>query len=410
LELKVIAASLQDRRAWKLASKYLENKDIGPETQKVLKVIGDYYERDESAKIADREIIRERILAGIPEHQEKHRDIFKAYLDRVPDGVSVENISEYIVGVQQNRIEAELHQALLARKDKSHLSGLMEKWRSVQDGISDLDTIEKEIYTGWDVELLVQTHHSPRNLIRLLPVTLDKLTGGGAMPGDHILVFAFTEVGKSLFCINLVFGFLKQGLRVLYIENEEPIARTQMRVINRITGKTKKEIIENYGNLQPILDKAGYKNFTIAGLSPGSFDEIKEITEEIDPHVVIFNQLGNLDTGVKRDGPTIQLLSASQNARNLAKKEARVVISVAQASDDAYGRAGLRKNDVQWSNVDLPGTLDLQVGIGCTEEMEQMGTRRITLCKDKLGGNSGEYFDCRFIKEISKVEELGQPA
>lgn len=403
LEPQIISACMMDRGCFNLVEKYIENKDIGPETQKILGIIRGYYERDPTAQACDRELVETSIFAGIPEHLDKHKEIFRAYLARVPREVSVPNLSQYIIELKQDRIAHELHQALLSKSDRQRIDRLIDKWRELRSFTPD-DKAGAEVYTGWDVGDLVGTHFDPKNLIRLLPKALNDRCDGGAKPGHHIYVFALTEMGKTLFVVNLVYGFLKQNLRVLVIGNEEPIADWNMRLVNRMTGMTKNEVKSDPDRATSILSTTKYSNFTIAGMSPGRFSDVRDLCAELDPHVVVLDQLGNMDMGAT-DGKTVQLLKAATEARQLGKSESRLIVSVGQASDDAYNRPILRRNDIQWSNVDVPGQLDLQIGIGANEEMEQQGLRRISLPKNKLGGKH-DWFDVRFIPEYSRVEEL----
>lgn len=401
MELKILSAAMMDKGCYNLINKYIEAKDVGPETWKILKVIGEYYERDPTARSADRELVEDSTRRSIPDHNDKARDVIKEVFGRIPKEVSVDNLSEYIISTKRERVQSELHQSLLARKPARELSALMEKWREFEQ--LQLNDVSEEVYTGWSVKDLVSKHFEPGRLIKLLPGTLNRRTDGGAKPGHHILVFAPTELGKTLFCVNFCYGFIRQGLKVLYIGNEDPIAEIQMRLVNRITSLTKDEVRKGAETIDDALTKANYGNFTIAGLAPGTFSAIKDITSELDPHVVILDQLGNIEMGI--DNPTQSFLAAAKAARALGKSEQRLVCSVAQASDSAYGRAILRKNDIQWSNVDVPGQLDLQLGLGSTEEMESAGLLRVAMCKNKLSGDGG-WFDVRKVKEYSRIEDL----
>lgn len=401
MELKILAAAMMDKGCYNLIHKYIEAKDVGPETWKILNVIGEYYERDPNARSADRELVEDSTRRSIPDHNSKARDIIKEVFGRIPKEASVDNLSEYIISTKRERVQSELHQSLLARKPARELAALMEKWREFDR--LPVDDISEEVYTGWSVKDLVSKHFEPGRLIKLLPATLNRRTDGGAKPGHHIFVFAPTELGKTLFCINLCYGFLKQGLRVLYVGNEDPIAEIQMRLVNRITSLKKDEVRLRAETLDDDLAKANYGNFTIAGFAPGNFDLIKKYTRELDPHVVILDQLGNFYMGI--ENPTQSFLAAAKAARALGKGEQRLIVSVGQASDGAYGRAILRKNDIQWSNVDVPGQLDLQLGLGSTEEMESAGLLRVAMCKNKLSGDGG-WFDVRKVKEYSRIEDL----
>ena len=402
-ELKILSASMMDRGCFSLVDKYIENKELTPEGQKLLGVIRDFYTRDPSAQSCDREIVTELAVQSIPDHMQKPREAIRMTIERIPPEVSVENLSSYILAVKREQIESDLHAALLSRAEPKKISDLMDKWREIENDNLELEEEDTEIYTGWDIEDLVKDHFLPSNLIRILPTKLNEKFDGGAKPSHHILIYAPTEMGKSAFCINMTYGFLRQNLRVLYIGNEDPVADLDMRLVNRITGMKKSEVREDPKKAKELASKVPYAtNFTIAGLGPGNFLQIKELTAEYDPHVVILDQLGNLDMKVGNDSPTLQLMNAAKAARALGKTEHRLMVSVAQASDDAYGRLNLRKNDVQWSNVDLPGQLDLMLGIGGTEEMEAGGSRRISIPKNKLSGDH-EPLDVELVKDYSLI-------
>jgi len=403
-ELKIISASMMDKGCFSLVDKYIENKELSPEGQKIVSIIREFYTRDPQAKACDRELVKELVIKSIPEHMEKPRQALELTLERIPEEVSAENLSAYIIAVKREQVEHELQLGLLAKKPAKEIAGVMDKWRELESDAFVLEEEEREVYTGWDVEDLVKEHFDQSNLIKLLPRKLNDKVDGGAKPGHHILIFAPTEMGKSAFCINLSYGFLKQRLRVLYVGNEDPIADLDMRLVNRITKMNKHEVRGAPAVAKEKIQGTPYDLFTIAGLSPGNFMQIKELTSDIDPHVVILDQLSNLDMRMS-DSPTLQLMKASKEARQLGKSEARLVVSVAQASDDAYGRLNLRRNDVQWSNVDLPGQIDLMLGIGGTEEMENAGTRRISFPKNKLSGDH-EPLDVLLIKEHSEIKEF----
>lgn len=239
--------------------------------------------------------------------------------------------------------------------------------------------------TGVSVEDLIEQKFNPENLIKIYPKTLNERLDGGAQPGHHILIFAPTEMGKTLVAINMVAGFLHQKLPVLYVGNEDPASDILLRLGTRLSGLNKYEIRDNPRKAQELIDQRSAGLFTIAPLAPGTFSEISTLVRKYQPKVVILDQLRNID--VKSENRTQALERAATEARNLAKRFGVVVISIAQAGDSASGKAALNRGDVDSSNVGIPGQCDVMIGVGATEEMERNNVRMFSFPKNKLSGN-----------------------
>jgi hypothetical protein len=214
-------------------------------------------------------------------------------------------------------------------------------------------------------------------------------------------------MGKTLVLINMVAGFTKQGLRTLYVGNEDPVADLQMRYINRITGRTKDQVLSDPTGTQAILEKRNYQNVIFAPLAPGTFPKIRRLVEKYKPHVVVLDQLRNLD--VDSENRTQALEKAATEARNLAKGMGVLVVSVSQASDSASGKRILTRGDVDSSNVGIPGQADVMIGIGATEEDEQHNRRTFSFPKNKISGKHGGIM-VEIIPQLSMVKEQEKPA
>ena len=160
-------------------------------------------------------------------------------------------------------------------------------------------------------------------------------------------------------------------------------------------------IEQNAERAQECIDKQGWNNLIIKGLAPGTFPQIRCLIEDNKPHVLIIDQLRNID--VKSENRTTALERAATEARNIAKG-GLLVISLTQAGDSAKGKLVLTRGDVDSSNVGIPGNTDIMIGIGADEEMERQGLRCISLPKNK--GGSHTPFNVQFNTAISKVEEL----
>ncbi len=114
--------------------------------------------------------------------------------------------------------------------------------------------------------------------------------------------------------------------------------------------------------------------------------------------------MSNLDVSVsKSESKTGSLEVAAKSARRLAKRNRLLVVSVTQAADSATGRVVLGRGDVHNSNVGIPGQVDLMLGVGADEQMEQRGLRELTLVKNKISG-CRDHFTVKVNPILSRVE------
>jgi len=64
---------------------------------------------------------------------------------------------------------------------------------------------------------------------------LDRVLGGGVMPGSVVLIGGDPGVGKSTVSLQVCDQLTRQGVRVLYVSGEESVTQTKLRA-KRITG------------------------------------------------------------------------------------------------------------------------------------------------------------------------------
>lgn len=382
MELKILQALIQGREFWEEAKDLLieHEKDFSPETHYLIGKVGEFYSSDPSAKQVDREILCSQVEREFPsaKHSERIINVIKA----LPAEVSGVNVLKELTALKKSNLSLDLIGLLSGGKvDEARAKELMEQYLSLSDLSSQV--VEEE-FQAVQVKDLVDKSFNKGNLIQLWPKALNDACDGGAKPGHHILVFAPTEMGKTLFVINLVAGFISQGLKVLYIGNEDPAADIYMRFITRMVGRNKYEVIEHPDKAQKVLEEKNYGLFTLVPLAPGNFNQINKLVEKHEAKVVILDQLRNLD--VRSEGRTQQLEKAATEARNLAKSRSVLVVSVTQAGDSASGKRVLSRGDVDSSNVGIPGQVDLMIGLGASAEEEQRNVRVMSFPKNKLSG------------------------
>lgn len=385
MEQKILSALLQSRDAWERLSGILSpTTELSPEGGLIYGLIEEFYDSDKEAKRCDHEILAQRALRNIGSNKIAEL-VANSITDLARVDVSAINVVDEVIQVKRSALGNKIASALSSGRTKP--TELMHEYIDLEDRVR-LDkggTGDSETFRGIKASELAQTSFAKEGLVQLYPLVLNKHIDGGLRGGHHVLVFAPTEMGKSLFVINACYGFLKQGIKTLYVENEDASSDTLMRMMTRLTGKTKYEILADPLEADNLLAKRNWDLFILASLSPGTFSRVRQLLEEYNPGVVVFNQLRNFDVGI--DQRTQALERAATEARNIAKRFNIPVISVTQAADSASGKTILSRGDVDGSNVGIPGQIDLMVGIGATSEMEQGNWRVLSFAKNKLSGN-----------------------
>jgi KaiC/GvpD/RAD55 family RecA-like ATPase len=387
-ERNLIGSLLKSRSAYDKVADHIAEDDLTEAGNMLVKHITGYYDRDHEAKSVDPELL----LAGIcrelpnPKHHAMFREIVEGCIEA---DVSAENVVADYLAVKREKVGNQLATALAAGKPGEQVRPLLERY----DELLQLDALEegdeKRVLAGASVAELVAARNRTGGLIRMFPRTLNERLDGGLLRGHHVVVFARPEVGKTTFLVNSIYGFLKQGLRVLYVGNEDPIEDVVMRVVCRLSDMTRHEVLDAPDEADAKAREGGYERLVLASLAPGSPREIEALVKDHKPDVLMVDQLRNLLVG--EENFTRQLERSAQAVRAIGKRNDCLVISVTQAGDSASGKSILDMGDVDSSNTGIPAQADVMVGIGMSREDELMNRRVISLPKNKAGGNHDSF-------------------
>lgn len=393
MEAAILASAVKDREAFDellIASIDNDLTDLG---KIVWKEIKEYYGADPKATCVTDDVL----YSALGRKYEKHVEKIKDFLSSAP-AVSPANVVKEVFELKLEATRHKMSQALVAGKDDDYLK-LREDYDRLKRGEMEVEGTASEVVVSKSLDSILATH-STANKIKLLPKALNVATDGGAIKGNHIVVFAPTEMGKSLFCLNMAYGFLKQGLRVMYGCNEDPQDTMLLRLFYRLAGMTKAEIELNPAQAEKNAIASGYNNLIYVDLQPGTELEIRDLVEEYQPDVLMVDQIRNLD--MKESNKVISLEKAAVMMRNIGKSTPLLAVSITQAADSATGKVMLDRGDIDFSNIGIPGTADLMIGIGADGDMEMRGQRCINLPKNKL---SGEHQPMRvlFDNKLTKV-------
>lgn len=397
-ERKVLAALLRDRKAYNEIAPLVKEGTFTEQAAVVYRAIDAYYTRDPSAQFADIELLGGAIARTLT--NKKHIETFDGLLrDLGGMECSPANISNDFRAVRLEAAGAKLASALVMNRPVEEIDGLLEDYDLCKTISRPDDT--RQVYKGLPVQEISKTY-SEGELIKVWPLALNQRLDGGLLRGHHLIVFARPEMGKTLFLVNAVAGFLAQGQTVLYVGNEDPISDIALRVVCRLTKRNKFDVLAQPEESDTLARDLGYNNLVLAALSPGTPREIEQLVTEFKPSVLLIDQLRNINVPNKEGNYTQQLEKAATAARNIGKRNGVLVVSVTQAGDSASGKAVLEMGDVDSSNTGIPAQADVMVGIGAAQEDAQMGRRVLSLPKNKRSGNH-EFFPVRVDTTMSRM-------
>lgn len=399
-ERNILAAAMDSREAFDLISRHLESQDLTEPGRVVLEVIDSYYARDPAAESADFETVNGLLQQSVS--NPKHRETFNRIMHLVGETeVSGINVALMLIGAKKEALAAKLSNALASGSED--VLSMMDEYADLAAATSlDEDTQKSELLHAPSVRDVIGDAVGG-DLIHMYPRSLDERLDGGMFRGQHVLVFARPEMGKTMFLVNLTYGFLQQGLRVLYVGNEEPVSVTTQRMQGRLSDRTTYEVVADPEGTDTILSQKGWDNMYIQQLHPGTTREIERLVDEVRPDVLIVDQIRNIQ--MKEDNFVRQLEKAATAVRTIGGKYNCLVISVTQAGDSASGKAVLDMGDVDSSNTGIPGAVDVMIGIGATADDELAGRRVLSLPKNKRTGRH-DFFPVRANPALSKITSM----
>tara|TARA_R100000008_G_scaffold43679_1_gene25313 strand:- start:349 stop:1536 length:1188 start_codon:yes stop_codon:yes gene_type:complete len=395
MESKILSSIIKDRESFNKLSKLNVEDSFSEPAKYIYNIVSEFYDKDMNVTSVDLELVDKRIERELP----KQIDLYRNILKTLNETTSSANLLDEVIAVKKDSIARELSSILLTHKKMGALD-LMEKYKSVEDSISD-DDDDESLLVSASVSEVVESLRN-KNRIRMWPKALHEATGG-AMRGNNVLVFGRPEVGKSLFIINMVGGLLHDGYKVLFIENEDPAKSTMSRLICRLAEKPIVDVIDNPDEVENVVKQKGYDNLILKSLSPGTFRDIQSLIDQHGVDVVIINQLRNIWVG--KEGRVEQMEIAATSARNLAKKNDILVIGVTQAGDSGTNKLRLEMGDIDFSNTGMPAQMDLIIGVGSNEEYDSKSWRMISLPKNKLSGEH-VYFPVLVDTKINKITSI----
>jgi len=378
---KVIAACMASSEAFDKVKGHVDANEFTPMGGFWWPLVVDWYTNDDQATGIDPSLLKER---GLRKVDGKLEETMVAWFDSLPEVPSATNVVHDLLEVKRHARGHELSAAIADGEDRRNIKRLLAEYDELVVA-TELDN--NELIKAGSVREL-GTILSDEAKLSLHPKTLNDRTDGGALPGDFIIIFGRPEMGKTLFCVNLVSHWLRKGSRVLYIGNEDKIEKIQGRIQCNLSNMDKDQVEKwrDEADKRSIAHGIDDRLF-LYRMTPGTVSKIEELIIKHEPDVLVLDQIRNI--GGAGDGLTSRLNQVAIDVRNLLGKHQVIGLGVTQANAGEHGKSKpwLELDDVDSSRTGLPAQADLLIGIGGDDNMVAHNTRALTLCKNKLSGN-----------------------
>jgi archaellum biogenesis ATPase FlaH len=383
LDAQLLSAAIASRQSWDKIATHFGDKDFSPQGGFWLPIIREWYKRDPLAQSIDRSLLATQGELRIT--NPKHRETLLGFITDLPGAPSPENVVAVALELKRHNAGLELA-AAIGQQDQNKIAELLPKFTAYQQA-TELHAgklTEFQDAVPWE-QLFEKVGQDKR--IALAPQSLNQRIGGGALPGQHILVFGRPDSGKSTFVINLAAYLVYHGQRVLYLGNEDQIDILEARMLCRLSGMTFQEAEANKSKSIELARKRSGDRLLMTQMKHGTVSSIPAKLEAHRATVLILDQIKGLNND--EDGTTRQLERNARDMRTLILDHNLIGVSVSQANDRSagYGQQPpiwLGMADVDSSRTGIPAQCDLMLGLGVNDELDSRGQRAVSIPKNKL--------------------------
>jgi replicative DNA helicase len=333
-----------------------------------------------------------------PLTKDDERVIIDATLEQV-DNVEVdeERALEYL---NKHNIQTVSTQIAIKALEVSQGKADIETVRELLDSLEEVrEESPEDLFVSDDLEVLVNDVMEAQGL-RWRLTTLNKMLGS-LRKGDFGFIFARPETGKTTILASEVTYMAEQargnGLGpVLWLNNEEQGSKVMLRCYQAAFGITQQELYTNLPHYKEKYNAIFGNHIKIYDNARITKQDVERICKEINPSLIICDQIDKIawPDGERYD---LKMKAIYQWGRELAKTYG-AFIGVCQAGGTAEGKKYLNMNDVDSSHTAKQGEADFMIGIGKTNNDGEELIRFLSICKNKLAGDTDTMPDLRHGK------------
>ena len=324
------------------------------------------------------------VLTHIPE---KDKEVFKTLLESIQNQSSDSVIIDDLLLDLTNKQKAyEIARLALdvseGRKSFTDLLVLLEKVNSSTASVDPSTSLS--LITDDLQELYNEREDQPGLRWRLSALNRSL---GSIRKGDFGFIFARPETGKTTFLASEISYFAEQTVNpILWFNNEEQGNKVQVRVYQAACNATYTQLQSNIQHYQKKYNELTNKSIRIYDSAAITTKEVQRLCDTYEPGCIVFDQLDKIK-GIEGDRDDLRLGSIYIWARELAKKYCPV-IGVCQSDATGEGKRWLTMDNVANAKTAKQAEADWIIGIGKTHNEAEEHLRYLSICKNKLIGDS----------------------
>lgn len=398
-ETLILSGAMFDRKVFDAVAPHISGGDLSALGELVWNGVAEWYRIDPRSQQAEPDIVGKRIEREHPRASEGLWDL----LHSLSRELGSKNPARELLEMKRRRAGDELMLAISANQTPEKLRPLLAEYQGLLESADLLGPGADAKVMDVDLAQLIAKTEEDGTRIKLLPKSLNQYLRGGVLPGHCVVIFGRVNVGKSTLAIHMSAGFLRQGLKVLYVENEDLLEDTLLRMGCRLVGKDRDWAQANPEKFRELAEARGFRNFWLPDPAPMTMGEIERMIDQLKPDVCVVNQARNLTAGAK--DAVSQMDAIAKGLRNIGKRKRVVMVLVTAAREGDTERSGevkdkavLEMHDCYSSRTGFPAAADVMIGYGSDRRLKDRNMACLSLCKNKLGKHDGKTEAVIYIK------------
>jgi len=383
-ETAILAAVLYDRGAYDSIVDHVDPTEFSALGQAVYEGVAEWYRIDPKSTRTEKDIIKSRLLKAMPKQSDAIAELFR----EITPERGAANVVREVLDIKRHRAGNELAMAIASGKPAKDVAPVLEKYTQLNEA-TDLgggfSVLEKSF---GDV---VRESEDPANLIPIYPKQLNTLIRGGMLPGHCLVIIGRVNVGKSALCLYNIAGMLRDGKKVLLIENEDLPDDVKRRIGCCLVGCSLDWAEQHPGDFDAKCKRHGGDNLIIPDPVPTTTGDVARAVEYFKPDVCAVNQVRHLAPNKEASTDNTGAVDrVAQQLRALGKRTRTLMVLVGAALEGQVDKDGnmqekaiMTMADSYGSKTGIPGCADVMMGIGTNDVLTSQDKVAISLCKNK---------------------------
>jgi hypothetical protein len=231
----------------------------------------------------------------------------------------------------------------------------------------------------------------------------------GMREGQLGLIYAYVDTGKTSYGVaNLCsvaryLHSIKSDRPVVYACNEEDVSRVTLRAIQCLTARSDEEIERDTAGTQAMIVANGFDKIKFID-HVNNMRILEKILIKYNPRVIFIDQGTKVKLNNSRKEGVDALEETFGQYRDLAKRYACTIISMAQGGEACFDKKNPELKDIYGSKSAIQGELDWAISIGVdSDDIKYANWRFFKITKNK---GDKETYACRFDSKRCQFKEV----